>query len=250
MVRKAIADGYNGIGLNIIDAHAFDGVISEAVQKGFPVVAFNVDAQAGRAKAAEEIATPGRSPHQRHLPGLPQGGPQHGPEGAQLRPRGATVLLTKHDHGITAPDERLQRHPGSFQTARHRLEIICSTNEPQKARQLIAAELKANPDIRFVIGTGQTDTEAAGAVIASEFPNQGYMEAGFDMSPEILRLVKAGVIRFTIDQQPYCQGYYPVVQMALYCRYGIPPADIDTGTGIVTAENADRVVDLSREHYR
>jgi simple sugar transport system substrate-binding protein len=76
------------------------------------------------------------------------------------------------------------------------------------------------------------------------------MAAGFDMSPEILRLVKAGVIRFTIDQQPYCQGYYPVVQLALYRRYGIAPADIDTGAAIVAAGDVDRVVDLSREHYR
>ena len=43
MVRKAVAEGYDGIALNIIDPVAFDGVVSEAMGKGIPVVAFNVD---------------------------------------------------------------------------------------------------------------------------------------------------------------------------------------------------------------
>ena len=47
LVRKAIAEKYDGIALNIIDAHAFDAVIAEAMDKGIPVVAFNIDAPDG-----------------------------------------------------------------------------------------------------------------------------------------------------------------------------------------------------------
>ena len=249
MVHKAIADGYNGIGLNITDAQAFDGVIAEAMRKGIPVVAFNVDAQAARAKAAKETGG-GHLRMSAICQDFIKAGRSVGQHSLSFIPKGAAVLLTQHDHGITALDERLQGIQEVLKQHGIAWRVICSSNDPHKARQLIAAELKANPDIRFVIGTGQTDTEAAGAVIASEFPKQGYMAAGFDMSPETLRLVKAGVIRFTIDQQPYCQGYYPVVQMALYCRYGIPPVDIDTGASIVTAADVDRIVELSREHYR
>ena len=128
--------------------------------------------------------------------------------------------------------------------------VICTTNEPKKAVELIAAELKANPEIRFILDTGQTDTEAAGVVIEREFPKQGYGAAGFDLSPEILRLIKAGVIRATIDQQPYSQGYYPVVQLTLYCRYGIRPSDIDAGAGMVTEANIERILNLTQKHYR
>ena len=42
MVRKAVADGCDGIALNIIDATAFDAVVAEAVRKSVPVVAVNV----------------------------------------------------------------------------------------------------------------------------------------------------------------------------------------------------------------
>jgi simple sugar transport system substrate-binding protein len=58
------------------------------------------------------------------------------------------------------------------------------------------------------------------------------------------------VIQCTIDQQPYTQGYYPVVQLALYCRYGIKPSDLDAGAGIVGKDDVDRIIGLSREHYR
>ena len=58
MVRKAVADGYDGIALNIIDAQAFDEVIAEALEKGVPVVAFNVDAQGAKPKAGKNGVAP------------------------------------------------------------------------------------------------------------------------------------------------------------------------------------------------
>ena len=102
----------------------------------------------------------------------------------------------------------------------------------------------------FALGTGLTDTEAAGRAIERDFPDRGCASAGFDLSPEILRLVKAGVIRLTIDQQPYIQGYYPVAQLALYCRYGIQPSNVDAGAGVILKKDVDRVLELTRQHYR
>ena len=101
-----------------------------------------------------------------------------------------------------------------------------------------------------VLGTGQVDTEAAGLAIEREFKGRGYGAAGFDLSPDILRLIKAGIIKFTIDQQPYIQGFYPVVQLALYCRYGIRPSSMDAGAGLITRENVDSVMELSKRSYR
>ena len=108
----------------------------------------------------------------------------------------------------------------------------------------------ANPEIKVVLSTGQADTEAAGLVLERHFPAGDYAAAGFDLSPETLRLIRKGVIRFTIDQQPYAQGFYPVVQLALYCRFGIKPSDIDAGAALINAGNCDSVMDLCRQKYR
>ena len=43
MVRQAVADGYDGIAVNLIDPETFDRVIRETTDKGIPVVGFNTD---------------------------------------------------------------------------------------------------------------------------------------------------------------------------------------------------------------
>ena len=66
----------------------------------------------------------------------------------------------------------------------------------------------------------------------------------------ILRLLKAGHIRATVDQQPYVQGFYPVVQLTLNLRYGIVPTDMDAGAIILRQSDVDRVLELTRQKYR
>ncbi len=245
MVRKAVADGYDGIALNIIDAKAFDNVIAEAIKKGVPVIAFNVDAQGPAGQNSDK-------PHRLSAvcQDFVKAGRTLGEKAVAFMPKGSKVLITLHDNGISALDERAAGIQEVLKREGIAAKVICSTNEPKKAAERIAAELKADPEIRCVLGTGQTDTESAGAVIEREFAGKGYKSAGFDLSPEILRMIKAGVIQCTIDQQPYTQGYYPVVQLALYCRYGIRPSDIDAGAGVVAQGDVERILDLSREHYR
>jgi simple sugar transport system substrate-binding protein len=249
LVRKAVAEGYDGIALNIIDADAFNDVVDEALRKGVPVVAFNTDASppagTGRGNSLRRNVRLGAVGQD-----FSQAGHTLAVKALEFIPAGGKVLLTQHDHGIAALDDRLHGIQEVLRQQGISWKVICSTNDPQQAVAVISAELKANAEIHFILGTGQTDSEAAGRVIERDFPNKGYASAGFDLSPEILRLIQAGVIRLTIDQQPYIQGFYPVVQLALYCRYGIRPCKIDAGAGVITKKDVDRVLELSKQHYR
>jgi simple sugar transport system substrate-binding protein len=71
---------------------------------------------------------------------------------------------------------------------------------------------------------------------------QGVRAGGYDLLPEILQLMKAGHIDFTIDQQPYLQGFFPVMQLYLYNLSGgvTGPAETNTGLIFVTPETVDR----------
>jgi simple sugar transport system substrate-binding protein len=239
MVRKAVAGGYDGIALNIIDATAFDVVVHEAMDNGIPVVAFNVDDQA--------------TPNAR-LSGVCQdlykAGRTVGEKAAEFIPDGSTVLVTVHDDGISALEDRLRGEQDALKAKNITWKRVITGQVPQKAAEKIAAALKEDPKIKVVLSTGQADTEGAGLAIEKHFAGQGYATAGFDLSPEILRLVKAGHIRFTIDQQPYVQGFYPVVQLALYCRYGIRPSNMDAGAAVISKSNVDAVVGLNGMGYR
>ncbi len=239
MVRKAIADGYDGIAISLIDPSAFDAVVEEAVEKGIPVVAFNVD----------DSATP-NARFSAVCQDLYQAGRSFGKEAAKFVPANGKVLMTLHSEGISALDDRLRGAQEVLKEKGITWEVIVTGIVTDKAAEVIAGALKKHPKIRTVLGTGQVDTEAAGLAIEGEFKEGGYAAAGFDLSPDILRLIKAGIIKFTIDQQPYIQGFYPVVQLTLYCRYGIRPSSQDAGAGLITRENVDSVMELSKRSYR
>ena len=129
------------------------------------------------------------------------------------------------------------------------MELVTGTDR-DKAVEKIHAALEADSTIKVVLATGKADTEAGGLAIEKFYTGKGYAVAGFDLCPETLRLIKAGIIRFTIDQQPYVQGYYPVVALTLYKRYGIKPFNIDAGAALITKENVNSVVDLSARQVR
>jgi len=239
MVRQAIKAGYHGIALNIIDPEAFDDVIQEAIDGGVPVVAFNVDDHASPnarlSSVNQRLYEAGRSLASELLPEIP---------------RNTHVLMTMHDEGVSALEDRLRGLQDVLGAKGVRWTVIVTGNDSAKGAERIAEALRQHVDVRFVLGTGQSDTEAAGLALEKHFAGKGYFSAGFDLSDTTLRLVKAGVIRCTVDQQPYIQGFYPVVQLALYCRYQIQPSDIDAGAAIIDRNNVDAVIRLTQEGYR
>ncbi len=239
MVRQAIKAGYHGIALNIIDPEAFDDVIQEAIDGGVPVVAFNVDDHASPnarlSSVNQRLYEAGRSLASELLPEIP---------------KNTHVLMTMHDEGVSALEDRLRGLQDVLGAKGVRWTVIVTGNDSAKGAERIAEALRQHGDVRFVLGTGQSDTEAAGLALEKHFAGKGYFSAGFDLSDTTLRLVKAGVIRCTVDQQPYIQGFYPVVQLALYCRYQIQPSDIDAGAAIIDRDNVDAVIRLTQEGYR
>lgn len=238
-VKRAVDAGYDGIAVNMIDPVAFDGVAAEAARKGVPVIAFNVDdsrtPNARLAAVGQNMLAAGRK------------------FGRQISPsivRGSHILLTMHDPNISALEDRAQGIRDELQSRNVRWTELITTTDREEAVKRIRAALQANSTIKTILSTGSADTEAAGLTIERYFSRSEYIAAGFDLSPDILRLIQAGVIRFSIDQQPYSQGYLSVVNLALQKRYGLAPSNIDTGAGIITAAEAPRVLNLSEQNFR
>ena len=71
--------------------------------------------------------------------------------------------------------------------------------------------------------------------------------------PTVLRAIRTGRIEFAVDQQPYLQGYLPVVFLAERARYGLFPAQgevVPTGPNFITAANAAQAERLSLQGIR
>ena len=86
----------------------------------------------------------------------------------------------------------------------------------------------------FAVDAGTT--QAIGQVMA---PQEGREGGGYDLTPVTLPLINEGVLSFTIDQQPYLQGWLPVLQLFFY-KYSsglVAPSNTNTGIAFVTKAN-------------
>ncbi len=238
MVEDAINKKYDGIALNIIDTAVFDEVIKKAIDKGIPVVAFNVDdAHSSNARLGSVCQN------------LYQAGVTMGKEVSDNIPLNAKILLCLHSEGISALEERKQGILDALKEKNISCETIITGTEPEKACKIIKDKITSEAGIKAILCTGQADTEGAGLAL-EQTNNKSIFAAGFDLSAEILRLIDEGKLSFTIDQQPYIQGFYPVVQLTLYCRYGIKPSDIDAGATIIRKNDVNKVINLSKNKNR
>ncbi len=122
-------------------------------------------------------------------------------------------------------------------------QMIDSGTDPTVVESKVEAYLRANPKTEAVLALGPLSAIPTIAALKA-MHMAGHIYFGtFDLSSEIVAGIKDGTVSWAIDQQPYLQGYLPVVFLANYDRYGVIPADkvILTGPGFVTKANVDLV---------
>jgi simple sugar transport system substrate-binding protein len=104
-----------------------------------------------------------------------------------------------------------------------------------------------------VLATNATGGLAAVSGIAGVARSGQVHIAAFDLAPEVLAAVRDGKLLFAVDQQPFLQGYLPVVMLANRARYGLFPSQGDvvaTGANFVTKDNAEQAIKLSERSIR
>ena len=109
----------------------------------------------------------------------------------------------------------------------------------------------ANPCIKIVVTDhgGLTSNVGVYAQAAGLTPGQVYF-AGFDMSPNTAQAVKDGFQNLVIDQQPFLQGYLPILNICLTKKYGFSGLDVNTAGAFVDATNVDAVAPLAAIEIR
>jgi len=132
------------------------------------------------------------------------------------------------------------------------LEIDAATNaDPAAGTPTFTGYVSANPDVKLVV----TDHGALTATLetylkaAGKGPDDIY-GAGFDLSPATLEAIRGGWTDLVIDQQPYLQGYLPILQLCLSKVYGFSGLMIDTGAGFATKDNIEFLAPLIEKEIR
>ena len=74
--------------------------------------------------------------------------------------------------------------------------------------------------------------------------------AGFDMSPNTAQAIEEGYQNLVIDQQPFLQGYLPILNICLTKKFGFSGLDINTAGAFVDKTNAAAVAPLAAQEIR
>jgi simple sugar transport system substrate-binding protein len=123
--------------------------------------------------------------------------------------------------------------------------------DPNLAIPVITAAILNNPGVKAIgyaggqtLGNVPTYMQAAGKKPGEIF------NFGFDTSPQIVEAFKDGWVQLTSDQQPFQQGYLPILNLCPQVVYGLAPINVDTGAGFVTPDNYEVVAKLATEGLR
>jgi simple sugar transport system substrate-binding protein len=64
---------------------------------------------------------------------------------------------------------------------------------------------------------------------------------GFDLGPKQQKLIASGALTGALGQQPFLQGFWPIMQMYLQIDRGIAAANLDTRAQLVTKDTLAKV---------
>lgn len=124
-------------------------------------------------------------------------------------------------------------------------------SDPNLGIPVVTAALRANPTSKVIVYPGgQLLGNAATYMQAAKKKPGEIINVGFDTSPQIVDAFKKGWVQLTADQQPFLQGYLPIVSLCQQVVYGLAPINVDTGAGFVTTENYSAVADLATKGLR
>ena len=249
-MMAALAGGPDALLTSIVDNNAFDQIIASARENGTIVIASNVDDTEGADGNARQ-AFIGQ--------GFIPAGYSLGRKMAEFFPAQGPIKAVV---GVSAPGQNWseQRAAGVIQYLEEfkganpdrSVEIVRLDTGTDGAvvAERVGAYINANPDTTVYFDTGLWHAYVA-QVLADRGVEPGkVLMGGFDIVAEVLQQMEAGYIQVQVDQQPYMQGFMPVMQAYLAHTVDLAPADIDTGQGLVLREDVAELWDLARQGLR
>ena len=237
IIEQATASNPDGIITTIADYDVLRGPITKAIKKGIPVITINSGTH-------EQSRNLGALMHV----GQPEYDAGYG-AGLEAKEAGVTKFLCVN-HVFTNPVS-VERCQGFADALGVELgsQMIDSGFDPAGIQSKVEAYMRANPDTNGILTIGPVSAHPTIRALKKLGMAGDIYFATFDLSEEIVKAIKDDIIAFGIDQQPYLQGYLPVVVLALYNRYGVLPGNnINSGPGFVTKDSVELVEELAGEY--
>jgi simple sugar transport system substrate-binding protein len=232
-MNSAISAGADGIATTVITSSGFTSPVAKAMSAGIPVISYNADGTVS-AKGVPDIGT-NRLCYVGQA--LFTSGQQLGERIKSLVTTPGEIVIFIATPGTGNIQPRFAGAAAVLEPLGYKISEIATgaaTSAELPAEKAYLLAHKSSVKGAFAVDAGSTEFLAqalAGAGMSGKIP-----AGGFDLTPTTLSSIKSGAIEFTIDQQPYLQGFLPVLYLYLYKLSGglVAPPDTDTGLTFVT----------------
>jgi len=233
--NTALSAKADGIALAVVDKDAFRGPVNQALDAGIPVVSFNADG-ARDDPGTNRLAYIGQGLYE---------------SGYELGRRALTQLDSGDVAGFIATPGQLNIQPridGAQQAFKDSgkpvtFTPVATNADVTQGLSIIDAYVQGHPNLAGLLAVDAGSTQSVGQTVGKyKLRDKGLKVAGgFDLVPETLAAIKAGNLDYTIDQQPYLQGFLPVLALYLFKLSGglLFPTQTNTGLLFVTKDNVD-----------
>ncbi len=231
-MNTAIAAKADGIAVSIVDPTAFNDPVERALNAGIPVVSYNADAPANSGN--KRLAYIGQDLYQ---------------SGVQVGNRFLTLVDSGDVVGFIATPGQLNIQPridgvkAAIQASGKPInftEVATGALQTDELNKVEAYYL-GHKNLAGMIAVDGGSTASVGQIIQKYNLAGKIHGAGYDLETQTLQAVQSGNLDFTVDQQPYLQGFLPVVYLFLYKLSGglVAPPETDTGLLFVTKDNVN-----------
>jgi simple sugar transport system substrate-binding protein len=232
-LNSAIAAKANGIATTVITATSFTAPVMNAMNAGIPVISYNADGVVNNG-----VATIGTNRLCYVGQALYNSGVAMGNRIKSLVTPPGEVVIFIATPGSGNIQPRYDGAVSVLKPAGYTVKEVATgalTSQESAAEKAFLVGAKSTLKGAFAVDAGST--ELLGPALASvglKIP-----AGGFDLTPGTLTAINSGQLNFTIDQNPYLQGFLPVLYLYLFNLTGglVSPPNTDTGLTFVTKSN-------------
>jgi simple sugar transport system substrate-binding protein len=233
-LQTAISAKANGIATTVINATGFTTPVMDAMNAGIPVVTYNADG------VYTANGTPNIGTNRLCYIGqaLYLSGQQLGERIKSLVTTPGEIVIFIATPGTGNIQPRFDGAASVLKAAGYTVSEIATGAATSVELAAEKAYLLGHKSIKgaFAVDAGSTE------FLAQSLSGSGLSSlpaGGFDLTPVTLSAIQSGAINFTINQNPYLQGFLPTLYLYMYNLSGglVPPPDTDTGLSFVTKTN-------------
>lgn len=240
-MKSAISAKADGIALAAISDTAFTSVVSQSMDSGIPVLTYNADGiykNGVPSIGTNRLAYVGQA--------LYLSGQAMGEQIKTLVPGGGHVAIFIATPGTGNIQPRFDGAKAALGSSYTVDEIGTTTVDATELSTIKSYMLGHKSTLKgaFAVDSGSTANLAAALAGAGLSIPAG----GFDTDPRTLTALQSGKVNFTLFQDPYLQGFLPVLYMYLYNLSGgqLAPPDTDTGLTVLNKGTVGQFLKNSR----